>query len=184
MNRVLIAGVILMVQIGCERSSSKSTEKEIPSREDYTLLKSHFYQDDKGNLFERKYFALESSDEERKHFYDSMMFYGEYPNQIALKKIVDIETFKELQNSPFSLDKNNVYYVQNTSDGHKRFIVENANPETFSALEYRWGKDDSHIFWESEIVEGADLESFQINDTSSNSAMDTNSAYVNGQKIE
>ena len=133
------------------------------------------------NLFEKKYFAIDEIGQERKHFFDSTMFFGEYPNRASLKGIIDIESFKELEDTPFSHDNNHVYYVQATSDGHKRWIVEKADPKTFVPLDYRWGKDGENIFWQTEIVDGADLETFKINEAFTDSASDKNSHYLNGK---
>lgn len=182
--RILILGLAVLISVGCDNSESKLNSNVITKPDVFTHLKYSFYQDKKGNLFEKKNLAIESLDDEGKYFYDSTMYFGEYPNRIALKMVVDIKTFEELEDSPFSRDKNNVYYVQATSSGHKRFIIENANPASFMHLNYRWGKDDSCIFWQTEIVEGADLESFEISETNHDSAFDKNSTYKNGQQFK
>jgi hypothetical protein len=184
MKRVIIILISLISQVSCTSSGSKSKNETKQEEGEYTLLKFSFYQDEDGNLFEKKYIAIDEIGQERRYFFDSTMFFGEYPNKVALNKIVDIESFKEFEGTPFSYDKNNVYYVQATSDGHKRWIIEKADPKTFSPLEYRWGKDDKNIFWQTEIVEAADLATFQISMTNRDSASDKNSTYIDGQKIE
>lgn len=184
MNRILIIGILLLIQVGCDSSGSKLAEKENQSQEDYTFLKYNFYQDKEGNLFEKKYVAIESIEEVREHFYDSMMFLSEYPNRIALNKVVDIESFQVFEETPFSRDKKHIYYVQASSDGYKRWVVEKADPITFSPLEYRWGRDNKNIFWQTGIVERADLVTFQVNKTNSDSASDGNSKYLRGQKLK
>lgn len=184
MKRILTIGVGMLILTGCTYTNSKLDKKEIDRKDNYTLLKSSFYQDENGNLFEKKYLAIDEIGQERRYFFDSTMFFGEPPNRIALNKIIDIESFKEFENTPFSHDKIHVYYVQATSDGHKRWIIEKADPKSFVPLGYRWGKDDDNIFWQTEIVEGADLETFEINKAYTDSASDKNSAYLNGQKTE
>ena len=184
MNRIFNIVVGMLMLTGCTNTDSKLDNIEIEGKNNYTFLKYSFYQGEDGNLFEKKYIAIDEIGQERRHFFDSTMFFGEYPNRVALNKIVHIESFKEFKDTPFSCDKKHVYYVQATSDGHKRWIVEKADPKTFVPLEYRWGKDDTNIFWQAEIVEGADLLTFKVNKAYTDSASDRHSKYLNGQKIK
>lgn len=149
----------------------------------YFKHKSGFYLSKSGEIFQLNRVVLDdsigfSSD----HFWlDSLMFYGEYPNQRRLRNIVNLETFVTDTLSRFEKDKNNVYYAWGTTDGVQRFIVESADPKTFVALGQYYGKDKSNVFYGSEIVKNADLKTFHV---FGDSAKDKNHTYYSGEKAD
>lgn len=188
MKRYIKLGVLLLFLFGCRSHEAKISKgqgvSEESKSETYTFLKYTFYSDLKGNLFEKKSGAIDNLNEERRYFFDSSMFLGGYPNTVPLNQIIDIESFKEYEETPFSRDTNHVYYVQATSDGHHRFIVESADPRTFKPIRYRWGKDSKSIFWQTERVIGADLNTFKVSSSDQDSASDKNSFFWSGRKVK
>lgn len=188
MKRCLQFGCLLLLLFGCRSQEIKVSKTQGAPRESqsdtYTFLKYTFYSDLKGNLFEKKSVAIDNLNEERRYFFDSSMFLGGYPNTVPLNQIIDIESFKEYEETPFSRDTNHVYYVQATSGGHHRFIVESADPRTFKPIRYRWGKDSKSIFWQTERVIGADLKTFDVSSSDQDSASDKNSFFWSGRKAK
>lgn len=177
----------------------------------YKRVNDEFYKTDSGDIYE----LTSSTHAEDNVFYsvshlDSLMFWGEYPNQKPLKYIIDLDTYKKDTIPPFSRDKNHVYYVRYQADGTYRFIVEHADPKTFVSIGYRWGidkhhvfteidlvpkadpktfvqlgynwgKDKKHAFWGSDIVPNADPKTFQVDKESDYLAKDKNHSYRDGQ---
>lgn len=150
----------------------------------YTFIKYSFYKDSIGNLYEKKHKAIDEMNQKIIYFYDSTMFYKKYPHSTALKNIINIETYEEFNDSPFSIDKFHVYYYFANSDGGFRFIVKDANPKTFSPIKDRWAKDDKNIFYGYEKVKKADIKTFTVNNNSQDSAYDKKSVFFNGVKIK
>jgi len=80
---------------------------------------------------------------------------------------VDAKTF-QVVSLCFTKDKNNVYYWLRPTE--KR-VIENADPKTFQLLSeelaiesdvYRYhAKDKNYVFYHTQIIEGADLETFE-----------------------
>lgn len=136
------------------------------------------------NLFEKKYLAIESVNEKRRHFFDSTMFFGEYPITITLKKIIDIESYQEFEYTPFSHDKNYIYLYEQPQMDINVLLLKEQILKPFTPLEYRWAKDDFNVFYKSKIVEGTDVGTFQVNINDTDSASDQNSMYVRGRIIK
>ena len=177
-SRVFIALALSCLLInGCGQESIKTPFNE----EGYRLLKNPFYEDSVGNLYEKKYMALDNINSKQRHFYDSTLFYPHYPEQVALKHFIDIESFEQFEDFTFSRDKKHVYFARVTSSGAFRFIVEGANPATFSPIKYYWGMDDQHVYFETEIVPGADLATFKVSATNTDSAYDAKAYYYRGE---
>lgn len=150
----------------------------------YLKHNSGFYLSGNGDVFQFNRVAyVDSTGFWSEHFWlDSLMYYGEYPNQRALRDIIDLETFISDTLSRFEKDKNNVYYAWATSDGIRRFIVNNADPKTFVSMSERYGKDKSNIYYGFEIVRHADLKTFQIL-ADKDSAKDKKHFYYLGEKV-
>jgi hypothetical protein len=177
----------------------------------YKRVNDEFYKTDSGEIYE---LTLWRYDEDNVWYtvsgLNSLMFWGEYPNQKPLKYIIDLDTYKKDTIPPFSRDKNHVYYVRYQADGTYRFIVEHADPKTFVSIGYRWGidkhhvfteidlvpkadpktflqlgydwgKDKKHVFWGTDIVPNADPKTFQVDKESDYLAKDKNHSYRDGQ---
>lgn len=149
MNRYLTLGFVLAILIGCNGQSEKQVG--LTTRE-FTPVKYNFYVDQEGNIYEKKF-----PSEEEKSYFDSTLFFPEYPQRVPLKEVVDIDSYEEFKRSPFSKDKKNVYFMRATPDEYERYIVKGANSNTFTPLDYLWGKDDRNLFLENEIIEVADV---------------------------
>ena len=117
------------------------------------------------------------------YWLDSLMFYGEYPDRKTLKETIDLETFYKDTLSRFEKDKKHVYYARATSDGISRFIVYHADPKTFKSISEKYGKDKSNVFYLSELVNNADLKSFQVIG-GHDSAKDNKHIFYQGKKVE
>ncbi|MBL0337253.1 MAG: DKNYY domain-containing protein [Chitinophagaceae bacterium] len=151
----------------------------------YTRHKSGFYMSGAGDIFQLNRVAYDDSTGFWSDHYwlDSLMFYGEYPNQRPLKGIIDLESFVSDTVSRFEKDKKYVYYARATSDGVYRFIVDKADPKTFQSLGDRYGKDKSAVFYESKIVKDADLKTFKVL-YDQDSAKDKRHKYYLGDIVE
>jgi hypothetical protein len=150
----------------------------------YKPLKFGFYKTSKGDIFELK----KSVEEDSLGFYDtfwldSTLIDGEYSNRKLLKDYFDIESYSNDTISNFSKDKNHVYYVQAQSGGHIRFIVDKADAKAFIGLKDRWGKDSRYVFYQTEIVKNADLNSFEVYKNSNDTAKDKKHIFCRGEKI-
>ncbi len=89
------------------------------------------------------------------------------------QSIVDIETFRVIENSPYALDKNRVYYsstVRYASANGSIEVIEGAEPASFEAactdsyICRNYGKDANHVYYNNQIIKDADPNSFQLND--------------------
>jgi hypothetical protein len=141
---------ILVLFFGCKVDSNNSNPDI--SAEEYTHLKYDFYINSEGTLFEKKFEAIDNLEMERPEYFDSTLFFPDYPVRVPLNKILDIESYKELEGSNYSKDKNNVYFSRATSDGAQRFIVKDANPVTFIVKGEREGRDDKYMFSDDKIL--------------------------------
>lgn len=112
------------------------------------------------------------------------MFYPEYPKRIALKRMIDLDSYEEFNETPFSKDKKHVYYVRSTSDGGQRFLIKSAKPKTFTPIKSRWSKDERNVYWENKIIKGVDLKSFKVDEADPNSAIDNKWVYLDGQRTK
>ena len=68
---------------------------------------------------------------------------------------VDAETF-EVLNSVYAKDTNKVFYT---------YQILTANPTTFVTLSNEFAKDDKQVFYKGKLLEGADAETFHLNET-------------------
>jgi hypothetical protein len=104
-----------------------------------------------------------------------------------LKTVVDTASFKFLNNC-FWKDKNHVYIFTPTSFGGSLSILDVAKPKTFTALgQSRYAKDNDHVYYFYDIIEGADLKTFTLieNDSAIEAlAMDKNYFYGNGLRLD
>ena len=80
----------------------------------------------------------------------------------------------------YSKDKNNVYRPINEWI-HK---INGANPKTIKALGYFYSKDDKNVFYGSDKILNADVNSFVVLEGDHSYAKDKNSVYYSGEKIE
>lgn len=92
----------------------------------------------------------------------------------------DPDTFEVLEKTGFAKDKNHVYYSGS--------IIQNADPATFEFIGDRYTKDENNIFFsyniESNIVEGADRDTFEEYPEKSEYAKDINYVYYLGEILE
>ena len=96
---------------------------------------------------------------------DSLFFFDRPLDQ------VDIANFSVLDES-YARDKNHIYYYASERQSKDYFttkklsfeIVQNARPETFTALGYGYGKDNIQGFYKGHIFEIKDAPSFELLD--------------------
>lgn len=110
------------------------------SKGEYTHLKCNFYADSIGTLFEKKFGAIDNIEMEPPTWYDSTLFYPEWPSTKPLDSFIDIDSYEIIENSGYSKDGKYVYYFRATSDGGQRHVVNGADPLTFKLLDYCWGE--------------------------------------------
>ncbi len=97
-------------------------------------------------------------------------YHGTSPLHVA-----DVSSFKKIDGS-WAIDCKNVYYL-----GLDASIGENNIPigdyATFRALSFRYAKDSKCVYYENQIVEGADPKSFRVLDGEQHFAQDKNRVY-------
>jgi hypothetical protein len=131
----------------------------------FKLHKSGFYVSKDGDIYQRNGFTIPEVDSLESitlDWLDSTMFYENSETKKSLKSIIDLETFITDSTSRFEKDIRHVYYAWGTSDGVRRFIVENADPKTFKSIAESYGKDKSNVFYGIKIIKGADLKTFHV----------------------
>ncbi|HWY34827.1 MAG TPA: DKNYY domain-containing protein [Nitrosopumilaceae archaeon] len=122
-------------------------------------IKYFFYKGNDGCLYEKK-FIIDKFDSN----YCKMAYYDKYINPMdslptPLDSIIDINSFVQIDSTGYSKDNKNVYYYQDNTDGGMRYITV-ANSSSFVKLhDYRWGRDNKHIFHKGVAVIGLDANS-------------------------
>jgi hypothetical protein len=170
--------IMLAVLFGC--ANHLAAQRTI---EGYVHVKYDLYTDTNGVLYEKEFHAIDDPAVNSGPFFDSTMFFPDYPDEVSLRRIIDIASYHEYEDTPFSKDKNNVYFVRGTSDGKQRFIMNGADPKTFIPLPGRWSKDGQHVFWNERMVEGADVSTFKVDASNEDAAFDQHSAFLNGERV-
>jgi hypothetical protein len=149
-------------------SRPRIVAKEPDNSQEYTHVKFDFYSSKTGQLCERKLVcAIDNDSACNCDFivkYDSVfkIFRSDSLYEIQLGLIIDIKSFEHVYSIEYSKDKYRVYYFHPNSDGGVRQIVEGADPTTFRSLDYRWGIDERHVFYEDRKLEGLNLSKLQI----------------------
>jgi len=151
----------------------------------YHMHSSGFYLSKSGDVFQKNMLAWDDENGvwARHHWLDSLMD-GSDPNTKTLKEVIDLNTYNSDGMSFFATDKNHVYFVWTISDGTFRFIVEKADPKTFAGIKERWGKDRKRVFYGTDIVRQADVNSFRVFDENPDSASDKNHIYLFGNIVK
>ena len=95
---------------------------------------------------------------------------GIYPLHVA-----DMGSFKEIDGS-WAIDCKNVYYLGlDASIGKNNIPI--GDYTTFRALSFRYAKDSKCVYYENQIVEGADPKTFRVLDGEQHFAQDKNRVY-------
>lgn len=76
-----------------------------------------------------------------------------------------------------------MYFIRATSDGVRRYIVDEADPLTFTTVAYEWGKDKLRVFYQLNAVKNADPATFRVM-ANLDSAKDKNHIYYQGEKVK
>jgi DKNYY family len=103
--------------------------------------------------------------------YLTTIYYADQSDSIngglkEMKYVVDTASFKILGSFYFK-DKNHVYDFNPMSDGGTIGINWDADVKTFQVLESSfYSKDRKHCYYRGNIIEGADINSFKVLDTS------------------
>ena len=184
MNQLIrhICFTLFLFIIGCNLDDDNSNKDA--SSEGFTHLKYNFYRNTNGTLFEKKFEAIWDSKVEAFTFFDSTLYFPEWPETQLIDSIIDINSYEIVKNSGYSKDNNYVYYFRATSDGGQRHVVKNADPTTFMSLDYSWGRDRNNVFWKYMIVDSADVNSFEVSPITMDSAFDKNHQYIQGELIK
>lgn len=120
-----------------------------------THIKGQFYKNKSGQLFEKTY-----ADQEVKGI-DTLVsiqyFNGQIPQEI------DPLTFVQL-NGWYAKDKNFAYFYRPTSCGMLVIKLDSADVKTFNLLagHYNFAADKKHIYHQSELLNGIDLNNLKI----------------------
>jgi DKNYY family len=188
---------ILFALISCKQNNKQNIVEQKQSDDSvkiqkgidtsiYKLHKSGFYVSKNGDVYQRNGATIDDSAGIWTDYdwLDSTMFYENNETKKSLKSIIDIETFTSDSISRFEKDKNHVYYAWGTTDGVRRFIVDDADAKTFKSLgnSQSYGKDKFHVFYSMEIIKEADLKSFHVIER--DTARDKKHLYVKGEIVE
>jgi hypothetical protein len=61
----------------------------------------------------------------------------------------------------YNVEKDGVYYKRfDEARGSNKGLIKDADRESFTILEYEYGKDNQHVFYQGKIIPGADPSSF------------------------
>lgn len=109
---------------------------------------------------------------------DEIVYYGHLINRIDSKTIVMIS---DSENGSFMKYYKDKYFVYLDT-----MIIDKANPETFQIMELGFSKDDKHVFYKKNILDGVDSESFKRDPKKFHEWVDKNGNRFNseGEKIE
>lgn len=139
---------ILFVALFAVSCGSKTTVD--PKFDDslYEQLDKGFYKGKKDGKLYIKTGPLVDTVEKDKSI-QLVYFYSQVPD-------IDVSTYARLQHSGYyAKDKNRVYiweFVPN--QGETAFVLQGADPATFQAIGYRWGKDTNTVFYENKPLKG------------------------------
>lgn len=143
--------------------------KEPKDSADYKFLKYDFYLSKSGQLCERKLAMARTIDStcncEFIVYYDSTnsIYSDDTTIEKPLSDIVDINSFTYVDSTEYSKDKNSVFYFYGNSGGGTRVKIQKADPGTFKRLcEYRWGFDKKYVFYQTDILDGINLNTMQV----------------------
>jgi len=109
----------------------------------------------------------------------NVYFYVGYKSSERFDQVVAIP-FKNSKNISFFKDVElikidaNIYYQSN--------LIKNVDASSFEELQYGYTKDKNHVFFNGELVEGADANTFRYNDKTYNFT-DKNHTYEIGEKV-
>jgi hypothetical protein len=118
---------------------------------DYTVAGKGFYKDKGGNLF----ILTEDAND-----FDTIFQYYEQLDSI------DLESFEYLgEYEYYAKDKNHVYIFQPDACGMNVFILADADPETFAALNYRWARDKNYVYESGWVLDSLNPNDFYLINT-------------------
>ena len=132
-----------LITESCRSNNSlkESTATTHQARDDkrYKPLKTPFYTDGSGKIFEQKQYAVKGEGDvfDSQIFYDSIAILksGDTTIEKPLSEIIDINSFTQLDSGTlFSKDKNYVYFSYVSTSGSDRVVVNGANPKMFRPL--------------------------------------------------
>lgn len=133
-------------ETGVEYSIDSSTQDTIK----YTPLEKGFYRSSDGKMYIKTRSLIKPPEKYGPPFYRPI------PD-------IDVESYKLLCSAGwYAKDKNHVYMVHGSTDGEHIWILDTANANTFECIQYRWGKDDRHVFNNGKILTGLDPEELEI----------------------
>lgn len=142
--KIAILFVFLFVIVSCGQ------KKTIDPRYDDSLYQNIdpvFYKGKKdGNLY------IKTMSFEKLKDKDTVKTLVYYYQQVPA---IDIPSFSRLMHSGYyAKDKNHVYVWETTGTGEIVSILTSADPNTFTSIGYRWGKDTNAVYYESKILKG------------------------------
>lgn len=119
-----------------------------PDSANYTSAGKGFFKDKQGNL----YILTEDVND----FDTTFVFYKKLDS-------IDLETFSyQDENNYYAKDKNHVFVFQPDACGTNVFILSEADPQTFEALNYRWGRDKNFVYENAIILDSLNAKNFWL----------------------
>lgn len=141
----------------------------------FIKLNCGLYINEKGTLAYRAVdnsYVMDTTGNERPSYvYLTTIYYADMSDSIngglkEMKYVVDTATFKMLGTFYFK-DKNHFYDFNPMSDGGTIGINSDIDAKAFQILESEfYAKDQNHCYYRGRIIEGADVKSFKVLDTS------------------
>lgn len=141
-------------------------KEPVDSSKYFSLNNDYFiqlYSDKKGNIYRKKVAFLGEKDVNKTKYefsayYDSVFtYYDKQNNEVvsSLKEIIDLKTFKNIDDSFYYKDKNHIYYFHPNSDGGSFHFVENTDINSFIVIENRKfdAKDSFHKYYQGDLIE-------------------------------
>ncbi len=114
----------------------------------YTRLSNVFFKGNKGKIYIKTRRLIRPPEEEGPEFFKEV-------------PVADVESYVDLSGY-YAKDNVNVYIDDGTTDGRNIVILEEADVETFSVIQYRLGRDKNYVFYNGVIVEDINVDSLVI----------------------
>lgn len=116
----------------------------------YELVDKGFYKGKKdGKLYIKTGPISDTSNSDKGQSISLVYFYSQVPD-------IDISSYTKLMHAGYyAVDKNHVYIWESIPNaGETAYILDGADPATFEAIGYRWGKDSKKVYYQNLALKG------------------------------
>lgn len=152
---ILISCLLLF---SCEKKTVPVITNTLESHQ-YILIKDDLlFKDNINNIYLRVNEVFPGTDSLYSSYYDYLTKDGHY---FALKDIIDIDSFHQIDNTQYFKDKRAVYAYQQFPPRFDPITIIEINPEKFELLPDNYIKDDKNVYWLTKKLD-ADAKQFHV----------------------